>query len=68
MKTLWDKYTDAYFDGRVWKIFEKGTRKLLCKDYGEVTEIDYPLDDRIFVKAELKRSKNGTEYWRVVVA
>lgn len=68
MKTLWDKYCDAYWDGRIWKIFEKSTRRLLCADYGSVDVIDCELDDREFVKATLKKSKNGVEYWRVVVA
>lgn len=57
MKTLWDKYCDAVWDDRKWRIFEKGTRKLLCADYGAVTDVDCPLDDMEFVKAELKKKR-----------
>lgn len=67
MKTLWEAFMDSFIDGRVWKIYESGTRKLLCKDYGSLQADDCELDDRPFVKAELKKGKFGLEYWRVVV-
>lgn len=65
--TLWDKFMNAYMDGRTWRIYEKGTRKLLCKDYGSLKNDDTHLDDRIFVKAELKVNKYGDKYLRIVV-
>lgn len=67
MKTLWDAFLDARIDPRPWRIYEKGSRKLLCEDYGDLSSLDTRLDNRIFVKAELKQRKNGTRYWRVVV-
>ncbi len=66
--TLYDKFINSNIDGRVWKIYERSTRKLLCKDYGSLKDEHIPLDDRLFVKAELKKGKFGLEYWRVVVA
>lgn len=66
--TLYDKFINSNLDGRVWKIYEHSTRKLLCKDYGSLKAELIPLDDMLFVKAELKVDKFGLEYWRVSVS
>lgn len=67
MKTLWHAFLKAHIDPRPWRIYEKKSRKLLCEDYGALDCIDTRLDNRIFVKADLKQRKNGAFYWRVVV-
>lgn len=69
MKTLYDTFMNAYHTSIVdpWRIYEKSTGKLLCKDYGSLKADDESIDDRLFFKAEKKKLKSGLVYWRIVV-
>lgn len=66
--TLWEKFLNSTQPSSVvWKIYEKGTGKLLCADYGSLKTEDCTLDDLEIVKAEIKYNKYGLKYVRATV-
>lgn len=66
-KTLWETYMNAYEEATQipWKIFERGTRKKLCDDYGQLKTNE--LDDRKIFRIVSSTSKNDNKFFRVTV-
>ncbi len=66
MANLYATYMSAYdhISRLQWRIFGQDGRKV-CGDYGETKESS--LDNMEVIKAEVKQSKNGVRYVRVVV-
>lgn len=66
--TLWETFIDSYQPSYVkWKIYERGTCKLLCADYGSLKSEDETLDNMEVYSAEAKYTKKNVKYVKVIV-